>query len=162
MCKSDVIHHVKAPDLSFVTTVATFALVFIWSLERYKAAHAIRDCKKLTHVLIWEKKNKEFMFQTCLPCHMTASSFVNRNNAARLHFFTKFLREMIEWVWACSMQVELGTLWQVMFTFGKQRWALCTEGLTFSFLKLWDESSQLSSLRNSCPYYCILYLSDFS
>jgi hypothetical protein len=34
MYKGDVIYHSKAPHISYVTTVLTFMLVFIWSIER--------------------------------------------------------------------------------------------------------------------------------
>jgi hypothetical protein len=37
-----------------------------------------------------EKKNKELIFLNCLPHHMTASSFMNKNNEARSHVVPKF------------------------------------------------------------------------
>jgi hypothetical protein len=59
-----------------------------------KAACAIKeDCKKLIHISRLKKKYTELIFQSCLPHHMTASSFMNKNNVAGLQFLLKFSRD---------------------------------------------------------------------
>jgi hypothetical protein len=58
--EGDVIHCLKAPDLSYVTRASAFVLVYIlFVIQRHKAACVVREGKKNDPHFEVRKKNKE-------------------------------------------------------------------------------------------------------
>jgi hypothetical protein len=92
MYEGDVIHHLKATDLSYVLIAITFVSCFISLLERQVKQSVQIETAKRNAKFRGERKNEEIISRNCLPHHKRASSFTNTHKAAQLHFIPIFSR----------------------------------------------------------------------
>jgi len=92
MYEGDVIHHLKATDLSYVLIAIIFVSCFISMLERHIKRSVQIETAKRNPRFRGERKNEEIISRNCLPHHKRASSFTNTHKAARLHFIPMLSR----------------------------------------------------------------------
>jgi hypothetical protein len=79
--EGNVIHHLKATDLSYMTITITFISCFISLLERHiKLSVQLENAKRKPRFRE-ERKNEEIISRNCLPHHKRASSFPNMQEA---------------------------------------------------------------------------------
>jgi len=115
----------------------SFHLV-IW--ERYKAAHAVRDCKNFNPQIDMKEKIKNWILGLSSTPNDSQLIYINKSITARLRILPKFSRDS-----GMSLHMHyVNRAWHCMVgnVIGKLHSAPHTEELTFSFFKLWNESNQ--------------------
>jgi len=84
--EGDILHHLKATDLGYVTITITFISCFIPLLERHIKPSVQLETAKRKPRFREERNKEEIIYSNCLPHHKKASSFPNTHEAVRLHF----------------------------------------------------------------------------